>query len=265
MIEPDLEESNPQLPANDQRRMYGDLAWLWPIISPPEDYVTEARQFAGLIRRYSQIEVQSLLHLGCGGGHIDFTIQEYFKVTGVDISPQMLALARQLNPGVSYLVGDMRTVRLDEVFDAVLIADSIAYMLTEAELLAAFETAYQHLKPGGVFCTYAEETKERFRNNATYCDSHGQGQVEVAFIGNHYDPDPGDTSYEDVFIYLIRQAGNLRIETDRHLSGIFPVATWCKLLEYVGFQVEQLEFEGEGFPFFIGLKRRKIHGFLAGL
>ncbi|MGQ9675320.1 MAG: hypothetical protein ACUVX1_06600, partial [Chloroflexota bacterium] len=27
---------------NAQRRLYADLAWAWPIISPPEEYVDEA-------------------------------------------------------------------------------------------------------------------------------------------------------------------------------------------------------------------------------
>jgi trans-aconitate methyltransferase len=35
----------------------------------------------------------------------------------------MLDLARQLNPDCTYHAGDMRTIRLDETFDAVFIAD----------------------------------------------------------------------------------------------------------------------------------------------
>ena len=28
----------------DERRLYHDLAWTWPIVSPPERYVREARE-----------------------------------------------------------------------------------------------------------------------------------------------------------------------------------------------------------------------------
>ena len=42
--------------------------------------------------------------------------------------------SRRLNPGVSHYVGDMRSVRLGETFDAVLIHDSLDYMTTEVEL-----------------------------------------------------------------------------------------------------------------------------------
>jgi len=50
--------------------MYGDLAWTWRIISPPEDYVTEAEEYGRVIIEYSNGKARKLLHLGCGGGHI---------------------------------------------------------------------------------------------------------------------------------------------------------------------------------------------------
>ena len=96
----------------DLRRMYGDLAWTWPIISQKEHYITEAGQFRDAIRQYSRIEAKTLLDLGCGGGHNDWTLKKHFAVTGVDISENMLALARKLNPEVTYFHGDMRTARL---------------------------------------------------------------------------------------------------------------------------------------------------------
>jgi len=35
--------------AEDSRRMYGDLAGLWPMITLPEDYVAESDEFARVI------------------------------------------------------------------------------------------------------------------------------------------------------------------------------------------------------------------------
>ena len=67
-------------------RLYNDLVWIWPIISPHEDYVEESNLFSTVIKEHSQIEVKTLLHLGCGGGHNDFTFKKYFKVTGIDLS-----------------------------------------------------------------------------------------------------------------------------------------------------------------------------------
>ena len=222
----------------DRRRLYDDLAWTWPIISPPEDYIEESKKFRDLIIKHSKIEVKTLLDLGCGGGHNDFTLKRYFEITGVDVSSQMLEGAKKLNPEVTYLSGDMRSVRLGKTFDAVTIFDSISYMLTVEELRAAFQTAYVHLNPGGVFLTYMEEeTPERFTQNKTTVSTHTKGGVEITLIENQYDPDPRDTTFEATFIFLIRRGGDLAIEADRHLLGIFPVATWIDLAKKVSFEV----------------------------
>ena len=234
--------------------LYHDLAWIWPIMSPPEEYIDETEWMCQILREHGHTEGSTLLHLGCGGGHNDFTLKKHFEVTGVDLSEPMLELAARLNPEISYLTGDMRHVRLARCFDAVLIADAVNYMLTEEELRAAFYAAFTHLKPGGVFLTFAEMTRERFQQHSLDHATHHQGNLEVTYIEHHYDPDPTDTTYETTLIYLIRRNGQLEIHTDRHINGIFPLATWSRLLSEVGFEVEQMVFQGYDIPTFICLK-----------
>jgi ADP-ribose pyrophosphatase YjhB (NUDIX family)/SAM-dependent methyltransferase len=242
------------VPLNDQRRLYSDLAWAWPLISQGEDYVQEAEAFARQIRQRARIPVSTLLHLGCGGGHLDLTLKKYFNVSGVDVSQPMLDLAGQLNPEVTYFPGDMRTVHLEKTFDAVVIADSIDYMLTEADLLSAFRTAYAHLKPGGIFCTYAGVTCQSFIQNDTRVSTHSDGSVVITYIENRYDPNPQDSTYEITFVYLIRRSGSedqLEIETDRHLGGLFDLETWSRCLSDTGFEVHRTELGEGGAPLFV--------------
>ncbi|MHC2995545.1 MAG: class I SAM-dependent methyltransferase [Candidatus Atribacteria bacterium] len=244
----------------DDRRLYGDLAWTWPIISPVEDYIEETELFSKLIREHSKIKVKTLLHLGCGGGHNDYTFKKHFKITSVDISEDMLRLAKKLNPKVTYHQGDMRTIRLGERFDAVTILDSINYIRTVEDLQRTFITTYEHLKPGGVFLTFVEQIAGQFKQNDTKYSTHSQGNVEITFIENYYDPDPNDISYEVTFIYLIHIGGELEIHTDRHLCGIFKLKTWHELLKAIGFEVKQMKFtnstfvEGESYPMLICIK-----------
>jgi SAM-dependent methyltransferase len=241
----------------DVRRLYGDLSWTWPIISPVEEYEEEGELIARVIREESLISVKTLLDLGCGGGHVDFYLKKYFTVTAADISEPMLALAARLNPEVTCLMGDMRTMRLDQRFDAVVIHDAINYMLTSDDLRAAFQTAYEHLKPGGSFITFAEVIAESFQQNKTVVTSRSRGEVEIIFIENYYDPNPKDTTYEGTFLYLIRKRGGLAVEIDHHLGGIFPLETWHRLLERTGFEVKELNWvhsefaEGESVPLLV--------------
>ncbi|MFH1312953.1 MAG: class I SAM-dependent methyltransferase [Candidatus Eisenbacteria bacterium] len=246
--------------AKDQRRLYDDLAWTWPIISPPEEYVGESENFARVISQHASIGERSLLHLGCGGGHNDHTLKLHFNVTGVDVSTPMLDLARRLNPEVMYHEGDMRSVRLDRQFDAVAILDSVNYMLTQDDLRDAFQTAYGHLRPGGVLLTFVEQTMQGFKQNRTRIMTRKKGDIEIAFIENYYDPDPSDSTYESTLTYLIRERGELKIETDRHLCGIFTLNLWYDNLRSVGFDVKQMSFDdetegGESVPLLVCVKR----------
>jgi SAM-dependent methyltransferase len=238
---------------HNQPRLYDDLALIWPIISPPEDYIEEAEEFHMLIKEHSLIETRSLLHLGCGGGHLDFTLKQFYRVTGVDQSEAMLNLAKALNPDQEYLQGDMRLLDLDRTFDAVIAADSIDYMLDPTDLRAAFVTAFNHLRPGGVFCTYAEETLSLFQQNKTRATTHTQGEITITTLENYFDPDSTDTTYEMTFVHLIRKEGDLSVEIDRHTAGLFSAAVWIEQLEEAGFNVKMVEYQDAG-PTFIGLK-----------
>ncbi|MCK5127774.1 MAG: class I SAM-dependent methyltransferase [candidate division Zixibacteria bacterium] len=244
---------------SDQRRMYGDLSWAWPIISPPEDYIEETEEYIRLIKDQSRIPVSKILNLGCGGGQHDNILVKDFEITGVDLSNEMLGLARQLNPNVAYVNGDMRAVRLGQGFDAVTVFDSIAYMRTLESLKAAFLTAYTHLRPGGVFVTCIAETVENFEQNKTTHTTHKKGDIEITLIENHYDPVPNDFWYEANFIYMIRRAGDLTIETDCHLLGLFEFKTWMELMQEVGLEVFKREslihtVEGRPLQLLIGVK-----------
>lgn len=226
----------------DSRRLYHDLSWIWPVVSPPEDYVEETESFIQTIRQNSGIDTKTILHLGCGGGRNDNTFQNQFAVTGVDISQEMLRLAKELNPGSEYIHGDMRSVRLGRTFDCVAALDSVNYMKTEEDLNRLFRTAFLHLNPGGVFLTVVEESRERFKQNRTISSTHSHGGTQVTFIEHSYDPDPDDDHFEMTFIYLVRKEGALEVLTDSHIWGLFDLETWPKLLKKNGFDVHELKF-----------------------
>ena len=245
----------------DLHRLYNKLCWLWPVISPPQEYIEETEFFSKLISSHDSLKVKTLLHLGCGGGHNDFTFKKYFKLTGIDISKNMLKLARTLNPEAFYYKGDMRSIRLNKQFDAVIILDSIIAMCTEEDLRKAFLTAYAHLKTQGVFLTLAEIQSDNFRQNRTECRTCTTDGKDIVFIENSFDPDPQDTEFEETLIFLIRKKGKLSIHIDRSKGGVFDIETWHRHLNEVGFEVKKMEFthssfdSGHSLPLFICTKR----------
>lgn len=91
-----------------------------------------------------------MLELGSGGGNNASHMKREFLLTLVDRSPGMLGVSRRLNPECEHVEGDMRSVRLGRTFDAVFVHDAIAYLTTEDDLRALFETAFEHCRRGGV-------------------------------------------------------------------------------------------------------------------
>ncbi len=85
----------------------------------------------------------SVLDLGCGGGEpvARFLVDHGLHVTGVDSSPEMIALARSRMPKQEWIVGDMRRLALDRRFDGILAWDSYFHLAHEAQrkMFAVFD------------------------------------------------------------------------------------------------------------------------------
>lgn len=112
------------------------------------DYDEEFTFYHGLLRQHN---CRTVLEIGCGSGHLASRLSPHVTYTGMDISADMLALARQHAPGVSFMKADMTAFTIPEPVDAVLItARSISYLLTNPQLLSAFRHIAGALKPDGL-------------------------------------------------------------------------------------------------------------------
>jgi SAM-dependent methyltransferase len=225
-------------------RLYYDLAWLWPLWQDAAEYAPWCDHVTEVIRKYSLIPARSLLNMGCGGGKNAYNLKRWFEVTGIDISQPMLDNARALNPDCTFTQADIRDCDLGRQFDCVVVDDAVACMLTLADLSALFATASRHLHPGGVMIVDPDYVKESFRQNTTRV-SQLQG------------PDkPGNLDV--TFIYLIRENGRLRVETDRDVNGLFTLEQWRATLRDAGFEVNEEAYEGsdrrDGSPTFACMK-----------
>ena len=140
--------------------VFGDYARYYNLLYKDKDYQGEADYIYSLIDCHAKGS-STVLELGCGTGkHALLLAGKGLNIHGVDMSTDMLAQARQLFAGsphekagsVSLEQGDVRTYRCDQLFDVcVSLFHVMSYQVTNADLQAAFKTAANHLKPGGVF------------------------------------------------------------------------------------------------------------------
>ena len=226
-------------------KLYGELADWFHLLTAPEDYAEEAELYGRLLLESADGPVETVLELGSGGGNNASHFKRQFTLTLVDRSPEMLALSRTLNPEPEHVEGDMRDVRLDRTFDAVFVHDALAYIVTEPDLLAVFETAFEHCRTGGSAVFVPDYVTETFAPRT----GHGGHDAPDGSRGLRYvewvRPGEGQTHVVD-FAYLLRVGDDITVEHDRHVCGLFPRSTWLRGLEAAGFEVETVEPQYEG-------------------
>jgi len=227
-------------------KLYGELATWCPLLSPPGEYLDEATFFLSVLEKANLPASPSLLELGCGGGNNALHLKARFaSMTLTDISPQMLAISRALNPDCEHLVGDMRSLRLGRTFDVVFVHDAIDYMTTTHDLRLALKIAFLHCKPGGLALLVPDYVQETFEPSTDHGGTDGSndgsndGMSALRYLEWVYDPDSTDTTYIIDYAYLLRESnGQTRVVHDRHICGLFPRTKWLNLLREVGFQPE---------------------------
>ena len=94
-----------------------------------------------------------VLDLGCGTGNSTFPFfARGFHVTGLDASPDMLAVAREKLPPVRFVQGNFTSFKLDEKFDLIIsVFDSLNNLLEPHDFLRTAERIRHHLTPDGLF------------------------------------------------------------------------------------------------------------------
>jgi SAM-dependent methyltransferase len=234
-----------------QPKLYTELAGWWQLVSPTEDYADEAAFFGELFRAGN---VKTVLELGSGGGNVAWFLKKTFALTLTDLSDGMLAESKKQNPELEHFRGDMRTLRLGRTFDGVLIHDAIMYMTTEDDLRAALVTAYEHCRPGGVVVIAPDWVAETFRPQTMH-EGSDAGEKSVRYLEWTWDADPDDTEVNCEYVLALREGDELRAVVDRQIVGVFPRATWLRLLKEAGFEaviVEDPSTGGERSEVFVG-------------
>jgi SAM-dependent methyltransferase len=221
--------------------LYDELADWFHLLTAPEDYVEEAALVLGLLRDAVDGPLETLLELGVGGGNLASNLPPELLLTLTDRSEAMLRQSRAINPGAEHIAGDMRTLRLGRVFDAVLVHDAVMYMTTADDLRAAIETAFAHVRPGGAAVFVPDAVRETWQPETDHGGHDGKDGRALRYLEWTFDPDPDDTTFMTDFAILLRDAdGATRVVHDRHVEGLFPEATWFGLLRAAGFAAESL-------------------------
>lgn len=180
----------------------------------------------------------TVLDLACGTGTMSRLLAERgYSLTGADLSPGMLAVARRKaaaeNLPIDFFAQDAAELDLGERrFDAVIcFFDSLNYILDPQRVQSAFAQIYAHLNPGGTFLfdvnTEYALAEGMFNQSCTRRDeplhyrwrSRYDAQTRLCTVHMRFSYDPGTGAEREVFTEVHRQRAYSKEELNSWLRA----------------------------------------------
>ncbi len=219
---------------------YSSLASYYDRLNSHIDYENWA-DFLDERLKENKIRSGSLvLDLGCGTGNITLPLSSRgYDMIGVDISPEMLDLARQKNGGdkVLWLCQDMRAFELYGTVAAVVSClDSINYLTGKVGLKKCFSLVHNYLDPNGIFI-FDVNSPYKFKN--IYGDRHYVMEADGVYCGwqNCFDEKSGLCDFELSIFAEDSETGLYTRFDELQRERCWSVNTLSKTLTGCGFEI----------------------------
>lgn len=135
---------------------FKEYAKFYDFFNSEKDYEKECSYIDSIIKRFNPM-TKTILDIGCGTGLHDFALANLnYEVTGVDISKEMIEIAKSAaikrNKRVSFYVDTDQDYNAQHKFDAIIsLFHVISYQVTDVKLSKLFEVANNNLITGGLF------------------------------------------------------------------------------------------------------------------
>lgn len=178
-----------------------------------------------------------VLDLGCGTGRLTrFLAGCGYDMIGVDMSPEMLEIAREKpDEGILYLCQDIREFELYGTVSAVVSScDCLNYITSEEELVEVFRLVNNYLDAQGLFI-FDFNTKYKYEellDDRTFAENRDNS----SFIWeNYYDREDEINEY-DLTLFIRREDGCFERFEEMHYQRAYTLETVRKLLEQGGME-----------------------------
>ncbi|HOT44710.1 MAG TPA: class I SAM-dependent methyltransferase [Spirochaetota bacterium] len=189
-------------------------------------------------------ENPSLLDLGCGSGeHLGLLSRKGIRCTGIDISGDMLAQARERFPeGIEFIRASMADIDYEEAFDIVLsLFGSFNYLIDDAEIDSMLGKIRRALKPGGAGILEVWNSppiiKIREKDIGPVSTTLHGGSTIRRERGFKLRDDAYKTVVEVNYRYTVDGPGGTKNIRDRHIMRCFTTGEITRFLSAAGLTV----------------------------
>lgn len=211
-------------------QQFYDAIYAW------KDYPAEVERLVSIIRERSP-QARSLLDVACGTGkHLEL-LQELFRVEGVDLDPEMIALSRQrLGAEVPLHVGEMTELHLGRTFDVVTcLFSSIGYVRSRDALRRALVAMTRHASPGGLVIVEPWFFPDAWTPGHVHAIFVDQDDLKVARMSVS---EPLDDPLTVRFDYLVATPQGVEHFAEDHVMGMFTHDDYVGSYRAAGLDVE---------------------------
>lgn len=201
--------------------------WVELVLSKTEQYHVEGKQ---------------LLDLACGTGELSVRLSKAgFLVTGVDLSSDMLTVARakadENGGNIRFFQQNMAELEGLGQYDVVCIfCDSLNYLETEADVLNTFKQVSLHLKNGGLLLFDVHSIYkiiQVFMNETFAVDEDEISYIWQCCQGEY----PNSIEHDLAFFVLDKHTGKYDRFDERHYQRTFSVSEYKRWLSQAGFEL----------------------------
>lgn len=206
-----------------------------------KDYAAAADALHRLAQERSP-GARTLLDVGCGTGKHLESLQGRYDVAGLDLNPDLLAIARERLPDAPLHEADMTSFELGRRFDVVTcLFSSIAYVRTLDNMRDAIRRMAEHLEPNGLLLVepwFSIETYWKGTITANHLDDPDL-KISWMYVSELRDR----VSYLDIH-YLVGTPDGVHAFSEVHEMGLFTPEEYGAAMTDVGLTHE---FDPKGF------------------
>jgi ubiquinone/menaquinone biosynthesis C-methylase UbiE len=220
---------------SQEKGLYGVMAKYYDQIYHWKDYRKEAIKVERIINRYKRSSGNTLLDVACGTGkHISYLRKE-FSCVGIDVSAEMLAVAKKNLPGIRFVQGNMVDFDLGKQFDVVLcLFSSIGHLQTRYAVRKAVANFARHMKKGGVLIVEPWIRKSRWMDKTVHMQIYDSDSLKIARVS--YSWMEGGFSVLDEGYVIGERGRGISYVKDRHRMRFFEVGPTLAAMRKAGLE-----------------------------
>ena len=196
--------------------MFTKSAEYYDLMKSSKNYQKESIQIIDILNSFG-ISSGAILDLACGTGEHNKYLKSKFQIDGLDLSEELVKIAKDKNPECNYYIGDMIDFKINKSYDAIIcLYGSVGYVKSLKNLSKMIACCKRHLKKNGLLIIEPWYSPDDWKTDNIHTVFVKTEFISITRLG------VGNKNGDIVFHYLIGKNGNgIEYFTETYNFGLF--------------------------------------------